>query len=167
MKIERSKEWWLTLASREGASAVGAGMLAFDPTPEERSTTAMYTTATDDTRIAFGIFVNLMRRRQGLSLERLAEVAELDASELLVIENEMHYVPEPRTIYKLAQTFAVSQRRLMQLAGLAAANDAGLRQEAVRFAARSEAVHKLTPEESSALEAFVAVLSEQDPKRAK
>jgi hypothetical protein len=79
----------------------------------------------------------------------------------------VHYVPEPRTVFKLAQTFEVSQRRLMQLAGLAAANDAGLRQEAVRFAARSEAVQKLTPEESSALEAFVAVLSEQDPKRAK
>ena len=53
----------------------------------------------------------------------------------------------------------------MQLAGLAA-NDAGFRQEAVRFAARSESLERLTPEESSALEAFVAVLSEQVPKRA-
>ena len=55
----------------------------------------------------------------------------------------------------------------MQLAGLTAANDVGLRQEAVRFAARSESVQKLTPEESSALEAFVAILSEQEPKRVK
>ena len=91
----------------------------------------------------------------------------LECGPTLVIENEVHYVPEPRTIFKLAQTFEVSQRRLMQLAGLTAANDAGLRQEAVRFAARSEAMQKLTPEENSALEAFVAVLSEQDPKRAK
>ena len=66
-------------------------------------------------------------------------------------------------MFKLAQTFHASQRRLMQLAGLAAANDVGFRKEAVRFAARSEAVQKLTPEESSALEAFVAVLSEQEP----
>lgn len=165
MKIERSKEWWMARARREGDAAVGAGLLAFDPIPDERPTTQAV--AAEETRIAFGKFVNLMRRRRGLSMEGLAEVAELDASELLVIENEMHYVPEPRTVYKLAQTFEVSQRRLMQLAGLAAANDAGLRQEAVRFAARSEAMHKLTPEENSALEAFVAVLSEQDPKRAK
>lgn len=165
MKIERSKEWWMARARREGDAAVGAGLLAFDPVSDERPATQAV--AAEETRIAFGKFVNLMRRRRGLSMERLAEVAELDASELLVIENEVHYVPEPRTVYKLAQTFEVSQRRLMQLAGLAAANDAGLRQEAVRFAARSEAMHKLTPEENSALEAFVAVLSEQDPKRAK
>jgi len=161
MRVERSKEWWLSRARREGDAVVGAGLLAFDPAPEERPANAH---AAEETRIAFGKFVNLMRRRRGLSLERLADAADLDASELLVIEDDVHYVPEPRTVYKLAQTFEVSQRRLMQLAGLSAANDPGLRQEAVRFAARSEAVQKLTPEEASALEAFVAVLSEREPK---
>ena len=166
MRLERSKDWWMARARREGDAAVGAGLLAFDPAPEERPSSAQ-TAAVEETRIAFGKFVNLMRRRRGYSMEQLAEAADLDASELLVIEDDVHYVPEPRTVFKLAQTFEVSQRRLMQLAGLAAANDAGFRQEAVRFAARSESVQKLTPEESSALEAFVAVLSEQEPKRVK
>ena len=121
MKLERSKDWWMARARREGDAAVSTGLLAFDPAPEE----------------------------------------------LLVIEDDVHYVPELRTVFKLAQTFEVSQQRLMQLAGLATANDVGLRQEAVRFAARSESVQKLTPEESSALEVFVAVLSEQEPKRVK
>ena len=102
-----------------------------------------------------------MRRQGGYSIEALADAAEVDASELLVIEDDLHYVPGPRTVYKLAQTFSVSQPRLMQLAGLTAANDTGLREEAVRFAARSEAVHKLTREESAALAAFVAVLSKE------
>lgn len=166
MKIERSKEWWMARARREGDAVIGAGLLAFDPASAERPVTAQ-PVAVEETRIAFGKFVNLMRRRRGFSMEKLAQVADLDASELLVIEDDVHYIPEPRTIFKLAQTFEVSQQRLMQLAGLAAANDAGFRQEAVRFAARSEAVQKLTPEESSALEAFVAVLSEQEPKRVK
>ena len=100
-------------------------------------------------------------------MEQLAEAADLDASELLVIEGDVHYVPEPRTVFKLAQIFEVPQRRLMQLAGLAVANDAGLRQEAIRFAARSESVQQLTLEENSALEAFVAVLSERKMKRVK
>jgi transcriptional regulator with XRE-family HTH domain len=166
MRLERSKDWWMARARCEGDAAVGAGLLAFDPAPEERPSSAQVTAA-EDTRIAFGKFVNLMRRRRGFSMEQLAAEADLDASELLVIEDDVHYVPEPRTVFKLAQTFDVSQRRLMQLAGLAAANDVGFREEAVRFAARSESVQKLTPEESSALEAFVAVLSEQEPKRVK
>lgn len=165
MKLERSKEWWMARARREGDADIGAGLLAFDPVLEGRPVATPG--FAEETRIAFGKFVNLMRRRHGLSMEQLAQTADLDASELLVIEDDVHYMPEPRTIYKLAQTFQVSQRRLMQLAGLTAANDASFRDEAVRFAARSEAVQKLTPEESAALEAFVAVLSERESKRTK
>ena len=166
MKLERSKDWWMARARREGDAVVGAGLLAFDPAPAARAS-GVTVGAAEDTRIAFGKFVNLMRRRRGFSMEQLAEAAELEASELLVIEDDVDYVPEPRTVFKLAQTFEVSQLRLMQLAGLSAANDVGFREEAVRFAARSESVQKLTREESSALEAFVAVLSEQEPKRVK
>jgi transcriptional regulator with XRE-family HTH domain len=166
MRLERSKDWWLARARREGDAAVGAGLLAFDPAPEERPSSAQ-AAPVEETRIAFGRFVNLMRRRRGYTMERLAEVADLDASELLAIEDDVHYVPEPRTVFKLAQTFNVSQQRLMQLAGLAAANDLGFRKEAVRFAARSESVQKLTLEEASALEAFVAILSERESKKVK
>ncbi|ARN83951.1 helix-turn-helix domain-containing protein [Methylocystis bryophila] len=166
MKLERSKDWWMARARREGDAVIGAGLLAFDPAPDERPSGAQIA-AVEETRIAFGKFVNLMRRRRGFSMEQLAQAADLDASELLVIEDDVHYVPEPRTVFKLAETFEVPQRRLMQLAGLATANDLGFRQEAIRFAARSESVQKLTPEESSALEAFIAVLSEQEPKRVK
>lgn len=128
--------------------------------PDERFAAA-YPIVIEETRIAFDKFVNLTHRRHCFSMKKLALVAKLDASELLAIEDDVDYVPEPRTLFKLVQTFEVSQCRLMQLSGLAAANDAGLRQEAARFAARSEAVQKLTLEESSALEAFVAVLSER------
>lgn len=162
MKLERSKEWWIDRARREADAVVGAGLVARDPAPESRSLAAG-----EETRIAFGRFVHLMRRRRGYSMEQLAERADLEPSELLVIEDDVHYVPGPRTVYNLAETFEVPQQRLMQLAGLAAANDAGLAREAVRFAARSESIEKLTAEESAALETFVAVLSERDPKRIK
>lgn len=163
MRLERSKDWWIARARAEGDAVVGAGLLARDPLPDDQPAVAI----AEENRIAFGRFINLMRRQEGYSIEALADAAEVDASELLVIEDDLHYVPGPRTVYKLAQTFSVSQPRLMQLAGLTAANDAGLREEAVRFAARSEAVHKLTPEESAALAAFVAVLSNREPARPK
>lgn len=166
MKLERSKEWWLGRARREGDAAIGAGVLARDPMPEPKPVSATATNA-EETRIAFGKFVNLMRRRQGLTIEGLAEAADLDVSDLLIIEDHREFTPDPRTIYMLAQTFDVSQQRLMQLAGLAVASDAGFHREAVRFAARSEAVQKLNLEEASALDAFIAVLSEQGPERSK
>ncbi|MDE2562827.1 MAG: helix-turn-helix transcriptional regulator [Sphingomonadales bacterium] len=163
MRIERSKEWWVKRAIAEGDDTIGAGLLARDPAPESEADEQI--AQREESRIAFGRFINLMRRRQGMSIEKLADAARVDASELLVIEEDVHYVPGPRTVYQLARMFDVPQARLMQLAGLTAANDAGLREEAVRFAARSEAVHRLTPEESAALSAFVAVLGQQEPKR--
>ena len=166
MKLNRSKEWWSSLARREPPEvAIAAGL----PTPEpivgagRQATTPP--TSVDELRVAFGRFVNLMRRRQSLSVEELAEKADLDVSELLIIEDDIRYVPEPRTVYKLAQTFRVPQQRLMQVAGLAAARDVGLKQEAVRFAARSESVHRLSKEESAALDAFVVILSRQEPEK--
>ena len=163
MIIERTKEWWLARAVREGDAAVSAGLLAIDPVAGDPPA-AGDGLQHEENRSAFGKFVNLMRRRQGLSIERLADKAELDASEVLIIEDDIHFVPEPRTVYKLAQVFDVPQRKLMELAGLAAANDDELRREAVRFAARSESMERLTDAESAALEAFIAALSKQDPQ---
>ncbi|HMS20050.1 helix-turn-helix transcriptional regulator [uncultured Sphingorhabdus sp.] len=163
MIIDRSKEWWLARAAREGNAAVSAGLLAIDPVAETHSATEQPVSA-EENRIAFGKFVNLMRRQQGYSIEKLADEADLDASEVLVIEDDVHYLPEPRTVYKLAQIFKVPQGKLMELAGLVVANDDDLRREAVRFAARSESMERLTSAESEALAAFVAVLSKRDGK---
>ena len=163
MRLERSKDWWIKRAVEEGDANIGAGLTARDPGPDVDMN--QRPVQIDETRIAFGRFLNMMRRRAGLTVEGLADAAKVDASELLVIEDDLHYVPGPRTVYQLARIFDVPQARLMQLAGLTAANDAGLAEEAVRFAARAEAVHRLTPEESAALAAFVAVLSQQEPKR--
>jgi DNA-binding XRE family transcriptional regulator len=168
MKLERTQEWWLARVDLEDEQAVGAGLPARDPAQDPvhdeqpLATAPAVQPAVEETRIAFGRFVSLMRRRRALSIEKLAETAELDVGEIVSIEDDLHYTPEPRTVFRLAQTFDVPQQRLMQLAGLASANDARFRQEAVRFAARSESVQKLTKEENAALEAFVAVLSQRD-----
>ena len=111
--------------------------------------------------VAFGRFVNLMRRQRGMSLEQLADDADVDMGDLVEIESDPNHRPELRTAYQLANYFKVSQSGLMQVAGLATPKDVTLFDEGVRFAARSESTAALTPEEGTALEAFVAVLSEQ------
>src|SRR5450755_4675285 len=99
MKLERSKEWWESRVRREGDLAVSAGLLAFDPAPEERRATL----ANEESRLAFGKFVHLIRRRFGFSVERLAREADLEPSEILIIEDNVHYAPEPRTVFQLAR----------------------------------------------------------------
>ena len=102
-----------------------------------------------------------MRRQRRLSLEKLAEDTDVEIAELVEIEDDARHKPTLRTVYQLATYFRVPQGKLQQIAGLTTPRDARLLDEAVRFAARSETVADLTPEESAALEAFVAVLSEQ------
>lgn len=159
MKIDITKEWCLRMAQLEGDAEIGAGKLAIDPVFDGEG---LATKDGEEPSIAFGRFVRLMRRDRGLTIEKLAEDADIDISELMEIEDDARRRPEPRTVYQLATYFKVQRAKLMQVAGLVVPNDNELVEEAVRFAARSEPVTQLTREERAALAAFVAVLSEKD-----
>ena len=150
----------MRMAQLEGDAEIGAGQLAFDPV-FDGETEAVPASDEEGQTIAFGRFVSLMRRHRGMSLERLAEDADVDMTDLIEIERDPHHKPELRTTYQLANYFNVPRSGLMQVAGLTTPKDARLFDEAVRFAARSEPTAALTREERAALEAFVAVLSEQ------
>ena len=160
MKTEISKEWCMYMAKLEGDAEIGAGPLAIDPVFDDE---VAWVPASDRAgpNVGFGRFVSLMRRRRGLSLEKFADDADVDMTDLVEIENDPHHKPDPRTVYRLANYFNVPRSGLFQVAGLTEPKDARLFDEAVRFAARSESMTALTPEEGAALESFVAVLSEQ------
>jgi transcriptional regulator with XRE-family HTH domain len=159
MRIEITKEWCLRMAEIEANAEIGAGLYALDPVFDGETMSANKTN--EEPSIAFGRFVRLMRRERGLTLEKLAEDTDVEISELVEIEDDTHHKPELRTVYQLANYFKVPRSNLLQVAGLTAPRDNQLIDEAVRFAARSETVAVLTPEERAALEAFVAVLSEE------
>ena len=159
MRFEISKEWCLAAAELERGVTPGAGALAMRPYVQGETMEAE--AAIEDSRIAFGRFVHLMRRQRRLSIEKLAEEADLDIGELMSIEEDAHHTPEPRTIYQLASIFHVSQGRLMELAGLVRPKDVRFMQEAVRYAARSESVEALSSDEQAALDGLITVLSEK------
>ena len=160
MKMKIEEEWCMRMARLEGDAEIGAGRLAIDPVFDSE-TVSVATSDEEGPNIAFGRFVSLMRRRRGLSLEKLADDADVDMTDLVEIESDPHHKPELRTACQLANYFNVPRSGLLQVAGLTAPKDAGLFDEAVRFAARSEPMTALTLEEGAALESFVAVLSER------
>ncbi|TWU00390.1 hypothetical protein Pla108_13400 [Botrimarina colliarenosi] len=108
----------------------------------------------------FGQFVELYRRRNGLSVEQLAEQARIALEELVAIERCADSQPSPRTVYQIADYFKLPQDRLMQVAGITTRKSGGLQKAAVLFAARSEPTARLTPQEDELLNEFVKVLVE-------
>ena len=165
MKLNLSKEWLTKRAEQEEKAEVSAGVFSIDmlkprhqPAQQVRS---INTSTDDDPRPAFGKLINLWRRKRGLRMDQLAEKANIDLAELIEIERNIHYTPEPRTVYQIAKTLGLSNERMLQLSGNVIARDHTLGHEAVRFAARSESVEKLTKDEQRALEEFVKFLSEK------
>lgn len=156
MRIEFTKDWCMRMAQLEGDSAIGAGVHGADPMFVHEAVVL------EESNIVFGRFIRLMRRRQGLTVEKLAEDADIEITDLVEIEDDARHKPEPRTVYQLAHYFRVPEANLMQIAGLTTPKNSHLLDEAIRFAARSDPVEQLTPEERAALEAFVVVLSEKN-----
>jgi len=164
MKLNLSQEWLRQRAEFDDKADVSAGTLDISRLPASRpsNVVAMQPSAEPESpNPAFGRLINLWRREKGMRLETLAEKARVDIAELIEIERNLNYVPEPRTVYQLAKILGLPSEPLLELSGNLVARDSSLGQEAVRFAARSESVEKLSKEEHRALEEFVKFLSEK------
>lgn len=163
MKLTISEDWCLRMAELEGNAEIGAGRLALDPTfdGEQSTTDDLVAAAQVDQMMPFGRLVQLLRYDRNLSIEKLAEDADVELADLIETEADPHHKPEPRTVYMLAGFFDLPSVNLEQIAGLTPVKDARLVEEGVRFAARSESISTLSDEQRAALEAYVAVLSEK------
>ena len=158
MKLAITREWFERRSKLEGDSDIAVGTLAYDPLPEPASPLEV-SDSSDTSRIAFGSLVELKRREAGITRETLAEEVGVDLSEIISIERDAHFRPEPRTVYNLASKFKLPSKALQQLSGNATIKDSNLDSHALRFAARSgEQSKKLSPEQKRALEEFVAYL---------
>ncbi len=153
LNMRITDEWVLAQAAREpesGITSVGglaARMEAAQPKPA------------DPSRLSLAKFVELSRRRLGWTVEKLAEQADVDLAELVAIEKAEAVSVEPRTVFQLARKLDVKPEPLMQLAGLIEVKDSRVDEAALRFAARSEPMAKLSREEEEALKWFIRELT--------
>jgi transcriptional regulator with XRE-family HTH domain len=115
----------------------------------------------DTRKLSLARFVDLSRRRMRLTVEALAQRADVDLATLLAIESGEDVVPEPRTVFQLAKVLNVNPEPLMELAGLIDVKNSSVGEVATRFAARSEPMAALTPEEEEALNWFVDQISKR------
>lgn len=157
MTFEINKEWCRKAGTREDGLDIGAGVIAADPIFADEGAAEDNPEAS---RLALGRFINLMRRDQGLSIEDLAQKADIEIGELLSLENNASHLPDVRTLYQISEVFGVSQEKLMGLSGLTHSNDDNYVEEAVRYAAKSASIEVLSEEEHTILNGFISVLSE-------
>ena len=147
-----SREWLLKAAEVEDTCrSLSVGGLAAD--------LGMLPSAPSDVQPVLGRLIEYARRKRGLSIEKLAEQADVDLAAIVEIETHESAVPEVGTVFKLGQALDLPPGRLMELAGLATPKPEVSR-AAVQFAARSESTAELSRDEREALEEFVKVLVE-------
>lgn len=158
MKLTLTKDWLVRRAALENDIDVAAGLLARHPSFEEEP---QPNAPPAEARLALGPLVELMRRKYRMSMEKLAQEARVDLAEIVSIERDPGFRPEPRTVYQIATVLHLPSKGLLQLSGNTVVKDQTFRDEAVRFAARSGSVERLTREEQRALEEYVAFLSER------
>ena len=156
MKMNTDEAWLLKKAAQEDGCLVSVGGLVDALQQAEPPSSNVI-----PMKHAFARFTQLARRDRSLSLETFAENVGVDLIELFKIETEEHYRPAIQTVHKIAEFLKVPEVKLMALAGLLQVEDAQFQTAALKFAARSVPVEKLTREEHSDLDGIVRILREQ------
>lgn len=160
MRAQLSKEWYLKQARLEAdvSEDVGAGIAAMHPTYTSPSSADEENLSTP---VIFGRLIQFLRERNCLSIDALADRADIDAESIRAIEAESEEHPEPRTVYQLSKVFHLSSVKLSVLAGLSSPRDFAAREDGVKFAARLDPTENFSALDRQALENLAAVLSER------
>jgi transcriptional regulator with XRE-family HTH domain len=158
MKFEISREWLLEKLAHcddTNVGAAGTSLSEFRKDVEQRTVTPAILT---DVPTEFGKTIRYVREQKGWTTSELAELADIDESEIIFIETSSEFDPKPRTVVQLADVCHFSRSRFIQLANhrTEASNEA-----AIRYAAKSSDTESITDDEYEAIRALVEVLSAQ------
>jgi transcriptional regulator with XRE-family HTH domain len=158
MRFERTKEWWLARLGGETDVPIGAssGLAEADAAAEDDDGAASAPPPP-----SFGELVHLLRRREGLSVDKFAEAVDIELSDAQAIEEDPFYRVDARTVWAIARTYNLPQSRLNEMAGVVVANDLEPFIDQQRYAARSELCSALSPDEIALLNIVVSVIEER------
>lgn len=107
-----------------------------------------------------GKVIRFVRERNGLTRQKLAEVADIDEGEIVALETNANATPSPRSLIQLADALELSRQRMKELAGFATRNETN-GNNSYRFAAQSNRIDAITDNEYETIRALVEVLSQK------
>jgi hypothetical protein len=158
--IEITADVAAKLAELEEGTCVTAGTLRPETFARQVADATMRSGSQENYLPVFSRLISMKRREEELTIEQLSERADVDAVELFAIEENLTRAPEPRVVSKLARALQLPSGKLMQLAGHLHVQDAKLPGAALRFAAQSGSLEKLSSREKTLLHEFVNAMSE-------
>lgn len=109
--------------------------------------------------LVLGKLLTMLRRREQMSEEKLAERACVNVNEIRRIEYDIDYLASPRTIIQLERYFKLPVKTLAKISGAFVKHTYAFRQEVISFATKMEAIDNLTSEEMELLNHFIHFLS--------
>lgn len=104
----------------------------------------------------FGELLNLLRRKAGMSVAQLAEIASVE--EVEIERAERNEPVDAMMVSQLAKALHVAEDKLAQLAGIAEPRDQELIVAARRLESRLRSPLNLSPVEESALSEFLTTI---------
>jgi len=157
MKFEITREWLEEKLALCGDTNVGAGGTPLEQFKKDVEQRAVTPSVLASVPTELGKAVRYVREHNGWTRTELAELADIDETDLEAIETCSAYDPKPRTVTQLADVCGFSRARFIRLAGhrsQLAANESS-----VRYAASSNGAETISNEEYEAIRALVEVLS--------
>jgi len=161
MKLKITKEWLEKRAAQDDKAEVTAGGTALYELARDANTLRHTPFEQEQLASAFGWLIRSRRLEMRVAIDSLARRARVDVFEIEEIENNVHFVPEPRVVQGLANVLKLPAQKLMQLAGLMSPTNSSFTDDVVLFAARAKRVDELTKEQHDVLRELVKYLAEQ------
>lgn len=172
MKLHFTNDWLRSQIEKDADIECDAGIPLRDAAPLERFVQAESekaqtpeAAAPEQKMAVLHVLVHQVRRRDNLSIVQFAERIRVEANELEMIEENPDYVPNPRTLHQIATYMKVPARAVLSLTSDAIAQNENVAEAAIKFAASSDDLSRLTRAERNGLNDFVKFLSNYDGEK--
>ncbi|MFD1122442.1 helix-turn-helix domain-containing protein [Methylophilus flavus] len=157
MKFIFSDEWLdrkLKQCDDINVAVSGPTLEEFNKIVEQRTVTPQ---ALDKVPTQLGKVVRFVREKRSWTVAEMAELADVDVSDIQAVETLPEYKLHPRTVIRLASVCQFSKDKFIEFAGhRIPAND-----DQLRYAARSKGTSTISDEEYEVVRALVETLSDQ------
>lgn len=162
MNFESMRDWLARKLTQIDDADAAAGGTSLDALRQDAEARTVTPAVLAEVPTEIGRAVRYVREQRGWSRREMADLANIDEVEVLRVETVVDYVLAPRTVVCLARVCGFSTQRFQQLAKHIEIHEHhAANSEQFRFAARSNNIGSVSPEEFEAVRALVAVLSEK------